>query len=891
MRSGETTKKGRQVQMAQQKKTANSRSNSGSAAKKSASATKKNNNNNNNNNAENISAENRRILSLILFFYGVFMLFVTFIKGAGFWLTLHNFTWGLFGGSAIIYAPLVIYISIMVATEKSKSAIIMKLVQGLLVILMFCALFQILTVGSVEGKTTLLKLKGLYNAGVDRKGGGLLSIIFGGLLLGIFKKVGATIIIILLTLFFFFMLSGWTLPQVWRFISKPFAAVFNAAKEENGERQQRAAERAVKTEKEHKEDSKESKPRRVDIAKYYQEGEDDDDLGDVGYESFATVDELEHTEDFDIVLPPRPFGPKPPKKDYFNEVDKLSQMRGTDNKSNKKPSGKSSYTADGITEPDFSGLSGGDSIEEQAKEMQQLIDRSTEEQYDDEELYYESSGQSSLIDASKIKKPQELPPISLLKTVSKKASSASADYESQQRAVTLVDTLKSFGVQTRVVGIHRGPSVTRYELQPAAGVKVSKITSLADDIALNLAAEGVRIEAPIPGKAAVGIELSNTVRDTVSIRELIDSDEFRKAEGKLCFAVGKNIEGSIVVGDIRKMPHLLIAGTTGSGKSVFTNSIIMNILYRATSDEVKLMLIDPKQVEFPIYNGIPHLLAPVITEPRKAAGALGWAVTEMTRRYSLFSDNSVREFGDYNELADQNEDMEKLAHIVIIIDELADLMMAASKEVEDSICRLAQLARAAGMHLIIATQSPRVDVVTGLIKANLPSRVALKVSNGTDSRIILDEGGAEKLLGNGDLLFKPVGLDKPKRIQGSYVSTAEIRAVVNFLKKQQTADYDEEVLDGIEKNIPVPKGERPSSDFDTEAPKGDDMLEAAIRIVVENQQASTSFLQRKLNLGYARAARIMDNMEAMGVIGPAVGAKPREVRMSLAQWQEREATR
>ncbi len=860
--------------MAQQKKTATQRSSA--SGKKSAAAKK----------TEDVgfTAEKRRMLSLILFFYGVLTVFVTFIKGAGFWTTLHDFTWGMFGSSAIIYAPLVIYISIMIATEKTRNDVIMKLIQGVLVILLFSGLFQILTVGSVNGKTATLMIKGLYRDGVNRKGGGVMSIIFGGLLLKVFKRVGATIIIILLTMFFFIMLSGWTLPQVWRFISKPFKAVYEAFNEESAERSERAAQVKEQPKTEQKVTREENKKKRVDIAKYYNEDLDDESddifMKDIGYEGFTSVDELDKTEDLDIVLPPRPFGPKPPKKDYFEEVDKLRESRQGSKQ------GKSSLTSDDITQPDFS------AIEQQAKEMQELIDRSTEEpMYDEDEMFFEPSGQSSFLDNKKAEKPQQLPPISLLEDADKKINSSATDAESQQRAVTLVETLKSFGVLTRVVGISRGPSVTRYELQPAAGVRVSKITNLADDIALNLAAEGVRIEAPIPGKQAVGIELSNTTRETVSIKELIDSDEFRNAKGKLCFAVGRNIEGSIVMGDIRKMPHLLIAGTTGSGKSVFTNSIIMNILYRATSDEVKLMLIDPKQVEFPIYNGIPHLIAPVITEPRKAAGALGWAVTEMTRRYSLFSDNSVREFNDYNNLAAQTEGMEKLPHIVIVIDELADLMMAAAREVEDSICRIAQLARAAGMHLIIATQSPRVDVVTGLIKANMPSRVALKVSNNTDSRIILDEGGAEKLLGNGDLLFKPVGLDKPKRIQGSYVSTSEVKAVVKFLKNQQTATYDEEVLDGIEKNIPVPKGEKPQADFDIDSSKSDDMLEAAIKVVVENQQASTSFLQRKLNLGYARAARIMDTMETMGIVGPAVGAKPREVKMTLSQWQEREAMR
>lgn len=833
------------------------------------------------------SAEARRTFSIILFFYGIFMLFVTFIEGAGFWKTLYEFHRGLFGLSSFLYAPLVIYISLMIAGDKSQNAVITKLFQGLLLILLFCGLSQILIAGDVEGKTFAMKIKGLYINGKELKGGGLLSAIFGWSLLAVFKKVGATIIIILLTIIFFMLLSNLTLVQVFGFITKPFrkagGALKGAIEEERNERNERLAQQEQESEKKEK-----KKEKRVDIAKYYIDEEEEND----GYESFASIDELEHSEELDIILPPRPFGPKPKKKSYFDEMDKFTE---DEKPKEKKPLDKPIRPVEAAVTEEPIPLS--QSVIE-AQQMQELIDRSTDDfdvaeliEDEEEEIFVETDGQSSLLDKEKIKKEKKLPPVTLLTPTSNKSTSKAGETESKQKSVTLVETLKSFGVQTRVIGIHRGPSVTRFELQPAAGVKVSKITGLADDIALNLAAQGVRIEAPIPGKAAVGIELANSNRDKVSIRELIDSDEFRDAKGKLNFAVGKDIEGGIVIGDISKMPHVLIAGTTGSGKSVFTNSIIMNILYRATSDEVKLLLIDPKQVEFPIYNGIPHLISPVITEPRKAAGALGWAVTEMLRRYKLFADNSVRDLIDYNEQA-QEQGYDKLAQIVIVIDELADLMMAASKEVEDSICRLAQLARAAGMHLIIATQSPRVDVVTGLIKANFPSRVALKVSNNTDSRIILDEGGAEKLLGNGDLLYKPVGLGKPMRIQGSFVSTAEIRAVVKFLKENETAEYDEEVLDGIEKNIPVPKGEKPqSAEIDTGAPKSDDMFEEAMRIVVETKTASTSFLQRKLSLGYARAARIMDDLEAAGVVGPAVGAKPRAVLMTREQWMEREATR
>ena len=458
----------------------------------------------------------------------------------------------------------------------------------------------------------------------------------------------------------------------------------------------------------------------------------------------------------------------------------------------------------------------------------------------------------------------------------------------KEKADTLINTLESFGVKARIVAIQRGPRVTRYEIQPAAGVKVSKITNLSDDIALNLAAAGVRIEAPIPGKAAIGIEIPNTNQDVVSIREIIESREFRDAKSKLAFSVGKDIAGNIIIGDVAKMPHMIIAGTTGSGKSVCTNSIIMSILYRATPDEVKLILIDPKMVEFTTYNGIPHLLIPVVTDPRQAAGALNWGVQEMLRRYKLFADNNVRDLGGYNELA-ARKGYDKLPQIVIAIDEFSDLMMAASKEVEDSVCRLAQMARAAGMHLIIATQRPTTDVITGLIKANIPSRIALSVQSQVDSRTILDTQGAEKLLGYGDMLYYPNGMQKPLRVQGCFCSTKEVETIVDFIKKESVSEYNEEIIEAVEQNMPAEKGDR-TAEASEPIGNGDDVLiEKAIDVVVEMGQASTSSLQRKLKLGYARAARIIDELESMGVVGPYEGAKPRKVIMSKQQWAERRA--
>ena len=462
-----------------------------------------------------------------------------------------------------------------------------------------------------------------------------------------------------------------------------------------------------------------------------------------------------------------------------------------------------------------------------------------------------------------------------------------AQDELKANAQKLVDTLESFGVRTRVLDISRGPSVTRYEVQPMAGVKISRITSLADDIALNLAVADVRMEAPIPGKPAVGIEVPNHKKTAVSIRSIFESQSFLRMTSPLGIALGKDIAGVAQVADLCKMPHLLIAGSTGSGKSVCVNSIIMSLLFRSSPEDVKLLLIDPKVVELAEYNGIPHLLMPVVTEPRKAAGALGASVAEMERRYKLFAENNVREIKAYNKLAAQTG-MEHLPYIAIVIDELADLMMVAGKEVEDYICRIAQKARAAGIHLIVATQRPSVDVITGLIKANIPSRIAFAVSSQIDSRTILDSGGAEKLLGNGDMLFLPVGASKPVRVQGTFVTDEEIGAVLSFIKSTSSAQYDEEMIAEMERRAVAEKGSKKGSDDDGDAGGAlDAMFEQAVECVIDAGQASTSLLQRRCKLGYARAARIMDQMEQEKIIGPYEGAKPRAVLVTKAEWEER----
>ncbi|GMB10448.1 MAG: DNA translocase FtsK [Candidatus Improbicoccus devescovinae] len=456
----------------------------------------------------------------------------------------------------------------------------------------------------------------------------------------------------------------------------------------------------------------------------------------------------------------------------------------------------------------------------------------------------------------------------------------------------LIETLESFNVKVKIVDINRGPAVTRYEIQPASGVKVSKITSLADDIALNLAAFGVRIEAPIPGKSAVGVEIPNRVVSIVKVREIISSEEFVKSESSLSVVLGRDISGKPIITDLGKMPHLLIAGSTGAGKSVCVNSFIVSILFKASPQSVKLLMIDPKVVELGVYNGIPHLLVPVVTDPKKSAGALNWAVNEMLNRYKTFAEIGVRDLASYNNYVNKNKELvnksgelyEKMAKIVIIIDELSDLMMAAPNEIEDYICRLTQMARAAGMHLVIATQRPSVDVITGIIKANVPSRIALAVSSQVDSRTILDMGGAEKLLGRGDMLFSPVGCVKPQRVQGCYVTDDEIEKIVDYVKRDSNIFYDTKVINDIENKANNKKIENNSSDADSDE---DPMLADAIKCVIETCQASTSLLQRKLRLGYARAGRLIDEMEKMGIIGPYEGSKPRQIIMTRKDFLER----
>lgn len=809
--------------------------------------------------------ENRRFWSYILFFFGILELLITFVEGDGLWKWLHELNRGLFGVTVFLFAPMIIYVALMIASDVTHNKVIAKVVEGSVLMLLISGMAQIIQVGSVDGSSFWLKLVGLFNDGKQLRGGGLASALLGWPLLSLFKRVGAGIVIVLVAFTFIMLLTNVTLPQLLKAVSKPFIKSYEAVNEER-------IERAAQPPKPPREKKEPRRNGRVDIAKFYP-----DDGPDTAAEAFVPVAEAE--EATDKVDASKIDMPVHPVKAPVITHEKLEETaKTTDNEELKK-----------IIENAI-----GDSREEK---------KSKDEPVKPPVVNVDKNGQTTFFEKDNKISAYIYPPVDILKYAKNPVASEIVQQEIQEKSAKLVETLETYGAKTRIVGIHRGPSVTRYELQPAAGVRVSKITGLADDIALNLAAMSVRIEAPVPGKACIGIEVPNDHRDTVSLRELIDSEEYRKAKGKLTFAVGKDIEGNIIIGDIAKMPHMLVAGTTGSGKSVFTNSIILSILYHASPDEVKLILIDPKKVEFPIYNKIPHLLIPVVTEPLKAAGALGWAVNEMNKRYLMFEANNVKNLQEFNDmvLEERNKPAEEqdevrakidlLPQIVIVVDEFADLMMAARSEVEDSVLRLAQLARAAGIHMIIATQSPRADVLTGLIKSNIPSRVSLSVSSNVDSRVILDESGAEKLLGNGDLLYKPVGVKKPIRMQSGYAATSEIREVVNFLKNEHTAEYSDEVIAEVEENTPQPKDSGSAGSDNVSVNPDDDLVNQAISIIVQTNNASTAFLQRKLKLGFPRAARIMDEIEEMGIIGPQEGSKARKINITKEEWAEMQARR
>ena len=782
------------------------------------------------------AAGKRQIMSVIWFAVAVFLLCVVFIKGQNIWLAMHNFIFGVFGVTAYFYPFLLGVVAVLFAMDKIGGSINAKIIEsGVLVVLVGAAVD--IFIKHEEALTFWQHLTSSYTSGTALKSGGFLGALIGHPLYLAFGKTGAAITVIILICVFLMIITGTTLMSLFKTMARPVKTISEQA--ENAYQSRIDREPAEHTEK----PLKVLKGFSVDIPV--------DDIPEKRNIKKETLDEKQRkVVDTYYGASPAAEEPEPEKAPEKEETPERRDIDGALKVAREEAEVQ----------------------KEQIKEETEKFTEHIEENEADTE------------DNNSYK----FPPLSLLKET-KNTNGAALSAELDGTADKLVETLKSFGVDTRVVDISRGPTVTRYELQPSAGVKISKITNLADDIALNLATAGVRIEAPIPNKAAVGIEVPNKASAVVGVRSILESPAFSSAKSKLTVALGRDIGGNAIVADIGKMPHGLIAGATGSGKSVCINSIIISLLYKASPDEVKLLMIDPKVVELGIYNGIPHLLVPVVTDPRKAAGALGWAVSEMEKRYKMFADRGVRDLAGYNRFVESLNDPEvkQMPHIVIIIDELADLMMTAPNEVEDSINRIAAKARAAGMHLIIATQRPSVDVVTGVIKANIPTRIAFAVSSHIDSRTILDTAGAEKLLGRGDMLFSPVGSSKPKRIQGCFVSDEEVEAVVEYVKGDHTADYDDDVMVEIERQAAVDKKQK--TGLPEDGPGDDPMLNDAIRVVVENGMASTSLLQRKLKLGYARAARIVDEMEQRGVVGPYEGSKPRKVLITKDQLMEREA--
>lgn len=785
----------------------------------------------------------RQLMAVIWFAVSLFFLCVVFIKGQNVWEWLHNTIFGIFGVTAYFYPFLMGFVAVMFALDRINGSISAKITEsGLLVVFIGTAVDVFSKHGALSYGEHLVTA---FKNGQQLKSGGFLGALLGYPLYEGFGKAGAAVTVILLIFVFLMIITGTTLLTLFRTVARPVKSISEQAETAYQTRMERESE---------KEDGK----KKLKVIK--------------GFDVDIPVDDI--PEKRKRVKPELNDKQRKVVSTYYDEPIPENEPVPT-----AEPESQTEEAAETGREMDEALTVAIEEAEKGKKRERGKVD--FEAETDEFSKAVESEDEAADSDG------YVFPPLSLLKKTEE--SSAAAAAGSEVTAEHLVETLKSFGVETRIVHISRGPTVTRYELQPCAGVKISRITGLADDIALNLASAGVRIEAPIPNKAAVGIEVPNKSSDIVGVRGILESPAFTGAKSKLTVALGKDIGGNAVVADVAKMPHGLIAGATGSGKSVCINTIIMSILYKATPEEVKLLMIDPKVVELGIYNGIPHLLVPVVTDPRKASGALGWAVSEMEKRYAMFADRGVRDLAGYNKFveASGDEELEKMPHIVIIIDELADLMMTAPKEVEDSINRIAAKARAAGMHLIIATQRPSVDVVTGVIKANIPTRIAFAVSSQIDSRTILDMSGAERLLGRGDMLFNPVGASKPNRIQGCFVSDEEVEKVVDFIKGDKTVEYDDNVMVEIERQAAVEKKQK--TGLDEDGPDEDPMLGEAIRVVVENGMASTSLLQRKLKLGYARAARIVDEMEQRGVVGPFEGSKPRRVLISKEQLLEREA--
>ncbi len=826
------------------------------------------------------------IWAIIAMAIGAFLIVATFTQGAGqFGEIIGNGLKGILGFIAYVLPFYIILYGILLFAKKTIHISIKSVLLILAVLLMLTIINSIRFVDVDSLKLGITAMKGFYNTGVTLESGGFIGMIFATLLIKWFGTAGCWIFALVVLFIALLLLVN---TPISRFIAKI------------GDRME---ERRLIRENEHL-DYETDDDR--DIRAMYEEA------ATPAKSEEATIDrehkketERREAQGKDSIIRRREER-KIEKREYVPLIniekpilkkDTILQYMMDESLFDRKPSdsvgleerrnSSVGYGLDGEGEDELMWQSRAaeiaEAVDEDAedqtmKEVQAAID--TPAALGQQKIYNKEAREAMLTTeelsaAAKPVKVYKKPPVDLLERST--AAAKTNNRALQEKASQLEETLRNFHVDAKVSQVTQGPTVTRYEIQPAVGVKVSSIVRLADDIALNLRAKSIRIEAPIPGKAAVGIEVENDAVSMVKLRDIIDSRPFKEANSKITFAVGKDISGNAIVANLKSMPHLLIAGSTGSGKSVCINSIILSLLYKATPDEVKLILVDPKVVELGNYNGIPHLLIPVVTDPSKAAAALNWAVAEMTDRYKKFAETGVRDLESYNEaVRAENEEDKVMPQVVIIIDELADLMMAAPSQIEESICRLAQMARAAGMHLIVATQRPSVDVITGVIKANIPSRIAFAVSSQVDSRTILDMQGAEKLVGKGDMLFNPMGMGKPIRVQGTFVSDSEVNSVIDFVKGQVSeANYSEEVLTRIEKPSGADHGE-----------DGDELLQEAIELVVSSGQASVSMLQRRFRIGYNRAARIVDMMESRGIIGPQDGSRPRQVLLTEAELNE-----
>ncbi len=847
------------------KKTTNSSAKNGTTQKKPSTRSR--------NAAAAKKAEFNRAWSIVMFALGVLLFFMTLVPGENIWLWIReNMVFGIFGSSSYIVSFLLIYLGILTAANKPVK---IKMIQAIGLILIISAGIQLIFNADILEGSFFEIVSKLHTSGKeDVLSGGVVSAVFSAPLMLAFGKTASIITICVLAVVLFMFFADITPYDIYNKTTKTAKEQKESLAKEIEETrkiklQKQEEKQRLEEERRKEEEAIKIKKRSAVIDFEIDEKPSSDVFSDEKSQNTISENVLKIKEKENKV------SPIPKASDVISpEIMKRFQFQDNLKMKEETPEFKKAILIEETKQeekitpnPTLTEIEKkANTLTKEEKEAIRPLSEENAESFEAKKAYIYSH-----------------PPLTLFD----KDTTVVGNIENELKtnAQLLVDTLSSFGVQAKIIDISRGPSVTRYELQPLAGVKISKITNLADDIALNLAASGVRIEAPIPNKAAVGIEVPNKKNSPVNIRTVFESKNFIESESPLTIALGVDIAGNEIITDLTKMPHMLIAGSTGSGKSVCINGIIMSFLHKSSPEDVKLILIDPKIVELQEYNGIPHLLMPVVTEPKKAAGALGSAVAEMEKRYRLFAENSVRDIKSFNNLAKEREDLEHMPYIAVIIDELADLMMTSGKEVEDYICRLAQKARAAGIHLIVATQRPSVDVITGLIKTNIPARIAFAVSSQIDSRTVLDSGGAEKLLGMGDMLFLPIGASKPTRVQGTYVKDREIAEVIRFIKKDFNPNYNQSMIEEMEKMTPKDKKSASNSD-DKETPQ-DEMLENAIEVVVDLGQASTSLLQRKLRLGYSRAARIIDEMEDMGIIGPSEGSKPRQVLLSKNQWLER----